>query len=194
MDFKIKYLNNILDDNVKKQKTNDGLRTFTYINGTEASVYTTSFLYTDPEAARLMYSIRDYEIYSPRNYFKVLYNINILLKLKNDFSLRTPDNKIALQDCASNLKTAGKVYKNILNHFHSFIYSLPSGTYYKSKYKQSMKKLHILMKRNMDYMKNICDEKYRETGITNTTRFIGSEYDGVKFYDKDEQNNFYMYL
>ena len=117
----------------------------------------------------------------------------MLLKLKNDFSLKTPENKIAMVDCYGNFKNAEKIYKNILNYFHSFIYSLPSGTYYRVKNKEATFKLNLLMKRNMDFMKGICDRKYLETGITSDTHFIGAEYDGVKFYDKAEQTNFHVF-
>lgn len=177
---KLFYLDNIMEENTIRQQTDIGLRIDSYIPGFESSVDVESYLYLNPNLINLLFSIRDYEKYSPQNYNKVLKITNYVLKLQFDMELKDPSGKTALRECSRNFQVAQYLVKTASNYFHSFIYSLPVEKTYSIKFISSMNRYRVLTKRILDKMKIICEQQEKDNGISAKTIFIGPEYEGPK--------------
>lgn len=194
LEKKLIYLDKVLSQSLKTQKTTIGLRKDSYIENTEPSTDIKSFLYLDPNLINLLYSVRDYELYSEIVFGRVLRSVNFMLKLKNDMLMKTPSGDIALQDVARNFQAASSFGKQAMNYFNSFIHSLPSNTYYQKKQADSMKRLQLLIKRNTDEMKIIYEKQNKNKTVTPKSVFIGNEYDGPKFLETMDDLKFHHYL
>lgn len=194
LEKKLNYLDKVLEQSLKTQKTTVGLRKDSYIEGTETSTDIKSYLYLDPNLINLLYSIRDYELYSEIVFGRVLRSVNFMLKLKNDMLMKTPDGDIALQDVARNFQAASGFGRQSMNYFNSFIYSLPPNTYYQKKQAEAMKRFQLLIKRNTDEMKVIYEKQNKNKPVTRKSVFIGNEYNGPKFIDSMDDLKFNHYL
>lgn len=193
---KLNYLNLVLEETSLSIPTVNQLRFNNIIEGTESSSTGTSksYLYTEPNLVLFLYSIRDFEKYSKFTYSKLIKNTNILLKLKNDFQFRTPENKISLQNTATQLKVAQKFYNLCMNYYHAFIYAVPNDKLVRQKYKEGMYRLRVLLKRILKDMRKITKEQLEKTGISVDTEFIGFEFDGIKDYDENTVGNTFNYI
>ena len=141
-----------------------------------------SFLYLDPDLINLIYSIRDYEEYNPLIYKKVIITTNYILRILNDMNNLDENNRMVLKDPISDLKTAQKMVNLGSNYFHSFIYNLPNDTDYSKKYKNSMFRYRVLLKRIIDIMKNKCKEHNKDSVTTIYTKFI-PDFEGPRIID-----------
>lgn len=187
---KLAYLDNIMEENTIRQQTDLGLRTDSYIPGFESSVDIESYLYLNPNLINLLFSIRDYEKYSPQIYAKILKLTNYILKLQFDMQLKDPEGKTALVECSRNFQVAQFLVKTASNYFHSFIYSLPVERTYSVKFISSLFRYRILTKRILDLMKDICQEQETRNGISAKSIFIGPEYEGAKPIDSNDDSLF----
>lgn len=188
---RIKYLDLVISESTKVQKTLLGLRINTYIPGFESSVQTDSYLYLDPNMVNLLYSVRDYEQYSPQCYQKILRLVNYTMKLLYDMQRVDPNGDIALKNCAVNFEVAQYFVKLSNNYFHSFIYALPVEKNYSNKFKRSMNRFRLLNKRNLDSMKYICDLQRKKSRVSISTKYIGPEYNGAKPYEDGDKYLFF---
>lgn len=190
---KAKYLENIMDDGYIKQITELGLRNTTYVPGFDSSVQIDNYLYTDPDLVLLLYNIKDYERYSQHLYLKILTFTNFILKLRKDMELKDKDGKTAIENAARHYSVAESLKKTATNYFHSFVYSLPLNTYYKFKYKRTMKRYILLLERNLDIMKKIAYKQTDSILINNNTIFI-PQYDQPKPNDPSEEKHFHWFV
>jgi hypothetical protein len=193
---KLNYLNLVLEETNLSLPTVNQLRFNNIIEGTESSQVNSlkSYLHTDPNLVLFLYSIRDFEKYSKFSYSKLLKNVNILLKLKNDFQYKTPDNEISLQDTSTQLKVAQRFYNLSMNYYHSFIYSIPNNTVVRQKYQEGMYRLRVLLKRILRELYKISRIQLKKKGIDINTDFIGFEFDGIKEYDENQVSNPFNYI
>jgi len=147
----------------------------------KSSIDIDSYLYTDVNMINFLYSILDFSYYAPDIYEKIIILVNYTLKLKNDITGN--DTRFILSDPVGNFEVAERFNKVVINYYHSFIYKIDPSM--QSKYTDGMKRFQILLKRNLDDMKKICDERIEKEGINTNTRFI-NDYDGAKGIDLSE--------
>lgn len=81
------------------------------------------------------------------------------------------------------LEIAEKYYKLTLNHLHSFILNIPSNPVFHDKHEYIMERAQLLLKRNLDKIKFICDKQLTDSQVTHRTKFI-TDYDLPKASNK----------
>lgn len=190
---KIDYLNLVNEQGIYTQQTSIGLRKDTYIPGLEPSTQIGSYFHNDINLVNLLYNIRDYESYSPTVYRRILRITNYFLKIWEDMQYKDSEGKIALANCATHYQVAQKLYKTGSNYFHSFVYSLPTNTYYPQKYKKTMERYRRLMKNKLEEMKNISRNQTKSIPINSNTVFI-PRFNGPRSMAPDEDQPFYWFL
>lgn len=189
---KLDYLNMVMDQGIIRQRTDIGLRKDTYAPGFEPSSDISSYLYLEPNLINLLYSVKDYETYSGVLYGKVLRTTNYVLKLSYDIQLKNENNKTVIKNCAQHYKAAQKLINVGTNYFNAFVCSLPTYTYYGEKFKNSLFRYRLLMRRVSDKMKKACLEQQKQEGINISTIHI-SEFDEPSPYNERGDSTFYWF-
>lgn len=92
--------------------------------------------------------------------------------------------KSILINAYENYQLAEHNLKECMNNIHSFIITIPSDPVIHRKHEKVMKRLHILLKRNLDVIKDI----YKTQKITHSTKMI-TDYDLPKAINKQIGNN-----
>lgn len=112
---------------------------------------------------------------------------------RNDFLNVSEYNLKSDTVCDSTLTNAYENYQiaeentlNALNHFNSMIISLPSEPVIHSKHEKASKRLHLLLKRNLDDIKKIYDKKLKK-GLGFKSNII-TDYDLPKPLNKYNDN------
>lgn len=109
----------------------------------------------------------------------------------SDYKLK--DDKICdsiLVNAYENYQLAEEQLKLCMNFLHSFIITIPSNPVIHRKYQKILDRAHILLKRNLDFIKNRYNE-YAKKEITFHTKFI-DDYDLPKAINKHTYNNNYI--
>lgn len=175
----------LYDSTIKNDKNKDLMKKLDYLNTTLKE--SESFLYLDPDIINLLYSVKDYEQYNSLIYRKVIVTTNYILRLVNDMSNVDENNNMIMKDPVSDLKTAQKLVNIGSNYFHSFIYNLPNDTDYSTKYKNSLFRYRLLLKRIIDTMKIKCREHISNSKTTIYTKFIPN-FEGPRSHEGNEDN------
>jgi len=174
-EYKLNILNSILTKRVLIQ-----------LNGKNINkrLITDSYLYLDPNIINLLYNVLEYNEYAPDIYFKILKYTNKLLQIKYEIPF------VLAETCIGDYYNGKKIMKNSINFFHSMIYNIPRNKLVINKFNKLLKRFHILLKRILDYIKDICEKKNKEAGMTIYTRFI-QNHDGPEdylMYDDNDQD------
>ena len=85
-----------------------------------------------------------------------------------------------LKNSYENYQVAEEHAKKCINYLHSLIYSIPSEEAIHNLFHDSLNKVHVLLKRNLDSIRNIY---YSKIKITHNTKYI-DDYDLPKPFSK----------
>lgn len=165
--------------------------------------YYPDYFYLDVDLINLFYNIKqDLADYNYNTYVNAIKTANNLLHIKYDI-LRDLCNPPVIQDLSDNFKiieeedkecksilinayenydNAEIQLKKCMNYLHSLIISIPSDPITHKKHDILLKRAHILLKRNLDTVKNRYD-KHVMKNLSSNTRFI-SDYDLPKAINK----------
>jgi hypothetical protein len=145
------------------------------------------------------------------SYRNSVISCNNLLRIRNDIELQICDkpkitysldnfNKqeiIEDQECNSTIENSYENYQiasqeliNCMNHLHSLKFSNPSEIIIESKFKHILQRAHILLKRNIDIIKNIHNKSVTKK-ITYNTKFI-TDYDLPKSVNSKSESNVFF--
>ena len=160
------------------------------------------YLYLDVDLIVFFDNVKkDFYRYHPDSYNKALFFANNLLKIRKDFEVKlcgppivpnlldnfnqktyllTMDKKCdnTLVNKYDNFLVAESLVKKCMNHLHSFIYTLPSEPVMHLKHKQVLDRGYVLLKRNLDIIREIYDRNQ------NSTDPYITDYDLPKAYNK----------
>lgn len=117
----------------------------------------TDFLHIDADLINLFYNLQDFEKYNTEAYRHMVKSSNNILKLEEDL-------RKGVLNCQENYEEAMKFRDHAMNHYHSFIYSLPSNEFVDNKFQNNQKRLQLLLRRHLDDMYRLCKKQYRKTG------------------------------
>lgn len=122
-------------------------------NRTKSSVvgYSPKYLHNSVDIINLLYDILDIREYSPNVYLNIVENIDILLKLQEEFA-----NSGGLDQCTENLEVAKDHMNLALNNMQSFIYSIPSNKFVDRKFSHRLQRLQLLLLRITDSLYRSC--------------------------------------
>lgn len=123
------------------------------------------YFHNDADIINLMYNIIDFAHYNEDAYFLMIKAIDNVILLHENI-------KTGVTRCTENIETMVIFRDNALNHFHSFIFSLPSIKVINDKYKKNMKRLQLLLQRHIDSAVRICRSQNYIRGIDVDTKFI----------------------
>ncbi|HEY9704289.1 MAG TPA: hypothetical protein V6C58_17690 [Allocoleopsis sp.] len=174
----------------------------------------TEFLHLDVNLINLFHNIKEnFAKYNKKSYLNAIKSANNLLRIRNDiekklcppddppflldnFEIKTEKPKTCdkiLNNAYENFQVAENQTKLCINYIHSLILSVPTDNIHHSNLSKVIRRAHILLKRNLDIIFSIIEEKnYSE--ISYTTRYI-TDYDDYKPYDKNlsKETNFNFY-
>lgn len=123
----------------------------------------------DADIINLIHNVIDFADYNEDAYFLMVKAIDNVLKLHEDI-------KIGVTRCAENIQNMVIFRDNALNHFHTFIYSLPSIKIVDQKYKKNMGRLQLLLQRHIDDAVRICRTQNFIRGTDVDTKFVNPGY------------------
>lgn len=164
---------------------------------------TPSYFYLEPDIINFFYDIRDFRIYNRDSYLGAIKHTDTVLKLKsqlrNDYryamyqkpggwqNFGIPD-KTKIQYNIKNhkaiLESAEQASELAVNYIHSFAVSLPGGIYV-DKHKRALDKFHILMKRILDGIHDVCKKSSENPlvgqtyGLVKPSRYKTTSFDFV---------------
>ncbi len=168
------------------------------------------FFHLDADLIELFYNIKeDISVYNYNSYYNAVKAANNVLNIRNDletkihkgptvpdiqknFDIRSSefitsyepiDNENiedTLENSYENFQVAEEQVILCMNHLSSLIISIPSNQVLNRKHQTVMKRVHILLKRNLDIIKDIHDKRRI---IHSGTKFI-KDYDLPKAYVK----------
>ena len=110
--------------------------------------YKAKYLYIDADIINLLYNIIEYKDFNKKVYKSLLKNVDKFLTIRENIK--------NVVNCNDYIKNAEDFYRISLNEMQSFVYSLPSDPIINEKMKRSLNRLHLLLKRNMDYIYKSC--------------------------------------
>lgn len=115
------------------------------------------YFHTDVNIVDLFDNITDFKEYNPQAWTELIKSTDNVLRLHSDM-------KKGVVHCAENIETANMFKTNAVNHFHSFIMSLPSNSVLNTKFKKNVKRFELLLRRRIDDMYAICKHQYKKQG------------------------------
>ena len=167
----------------------------------------------DVDLINLFYDIKnDFGNSNYVSYRDAVISTNNILQIRNDLELKickTPKSTISLDNfnkqqiiedntCNSTIENSYQNYQiasqqltKTMNHLHSLKYNSSSDIVMTSKFHNLLKRGHLLLKRNLDIIKDIHNDSIKNK-ITSDTKFI-TDYDLPKSYTntKNNENLFY---
>ncbi len=173
-----------------------------------------SHFYIDADLINLFFNIKqDIAEYNYDSYKNAVQCANIVLRIKYDIerdlcnSPLFPDIRRQFSPCVKdqynivddkkcknilvnayeNYQAAEEYLKKCMNYLHSLVIVIPSDPVTEGKHASILKRVHVLLKRNLDDIK-IRYEKSLERGISHNTKFIG-DFDDVKAFNKHAETN-----
>jgi len=121
--------------------------------------------HTDADLINFFHNIQDFKEYNEAAYADCIKSLDNMLRLHEDL-------KIGVIHCKHNYDTARNFADDAMNHFHSFIFSIPSTKFTSEKYQQNLARLQLLTRRHIDDMFQICREKQESEQINTETGFV----------------------
>jgi len=148
-----------------------------------------NYLYLDPDMIQLFYSIKDdFGQLNADTYNSALRSVDNLLRIRSDFETVN-----ILDNSYETFQIAEAQGKAAMNYTHSFIHSISDNKVLYNKHQHLLKRLQLLIQRNLDYMKT----KLNNEPLSVKSRFV-TDYNGPVALDKakgtglaDELFNFY---
>lgn len=129
-------------------------------NRTKSAIvgYSPKYLYNSVDIINLLYDILDIREYSPNVYLGIVENVDILLKLQEEFEnyKKLNSGSGTLDQCTENLEVAKDHMNLALNNMQSFIYSIPSNKFVDRKFSKSLERLQVLLLRITDNLYRSC--------------------------------------
>lgn len=133
------------------------------------------------DIVEFIYSIREFYHYNNQTFSDFINLIDIFIRLYDDII-------IGVKYCGHQIQVLNDKKYEILNTFHSLIYSLEDNEILLDKFEKSLEKIHLIL--NNYYNKTIQNCQYGE--ITNRTKFINKN-ELKTFSDYQNTNSFEFY-
>jgi hypothetical protein len=148
----------------------------------------TKYFYTDPDVINIFYNIKEFRNYNQDAYERAVKSTDTILSLHEDVIK-------GVMICDEYLNEARRHLKIALNSLQSIIFKMPnSPKMYKGskpdpllkKYHDALKILHLILRRHIDEIFNVCKKQTANEEITINTKF--SENEGPEAYQPEFQN------
>lgn len=144
-----------------------------YRENIEKSLIISNMEIKDEEMIDFLVEIQDFYMYNPQVYKEMYENINEFFKIKNE--IENDNELIGLKYSLIELRK-----KNILNLYHSIVFSIPSEEKYNVKYRNGLNILNNILN---NYLKNIINLNKKYISKNNYNRNTYLIYNGEKPYN-----------
>lgn len=132
----------------------------------------------DADILNLFWTTRDLRDFHSEGYDEALVATDNLLKLVSEM-------RGGVYHCAENLDIVRDQMNKALNHYQTIVFGLPGALVYQRRHKRALNALHVLLRRWVDRMVELCRRQYA-SGPDETERakiFIsGSQFYGAEGY------------
>ena len=144
----------------------------------------------DPDIINLFYNVRDFRTLNSESYDQCLIAVDNMLKIVSELEQ-------GVYHCGENLDIVRDQMNKAMNHMHTIVYRLPVPKITVIKHQKALKALHIILRRHVDNMVDICQRQYKNRGIDINTHFVYN--DGPRAHDKEANSSqaettFHMYV
>lgn len=141
----------------------------------------------DPDLINLFYNIREFRRLNSEAYDQTLIAIDNMLKIVSEV-------EAGVYHCSENLDLVKDQMYKALNHMHTVVYKLPVPKLIMLKYQKALKALHVILRRHVDHVVDICQRQYKDRTIDINTHFVYNEGPRPDDTQKLEYSNFDMYV
>jgi hypothetical protein len=141
----------------------------------------------DPDLINLYYNIRDFRTLNTEAYDQSLIAVDNMLKIVSEI-------EAGVYHCSENLDIVIDQMNKAMNHLHTTIYKMPIPKIVEMKYMQSLQALHIILRRHVDRMVDICQRQYKKRGIDINTHFVYNDGPRADDTQNEDYSNFNMYV
>lgn len=115
------------------------------------------YFHTDVNIVDLFDNVSDFKEYNPDSWQEMIKATDSVLRLHSDM-------KKGVMNCGENIDAANMFKNNAVNHFHTFIMSLPSNKVLNNKFTKNIGRFELLLRRHIDDMYRICKNQYKKQG------------------------------
>jgi hypothetical protein len=130
----------------------------------------------DPDIINLFYNIREFKTLNSEAYDQAVIAVDNMLKIVSEI-------EAGVYHCKENLDLVREQMYKALNHLHTMIYKVPVPKLIVMKLQRTLKALHVILRRHVDDVVDICQRQYKERGIDINTHFVYN--DGPRDNDTD---------
>lgn len=123
------------------------------------------YFYLDSNIIELMYSIREFQLYSKVIYRNIVESIDQFLKISY-YCEQYPHSFHILMANLIDLK------KEILNQLQAMIFNLPENNVSNYKLSQALNSMHLLLNFHLEYLRNKNNIRYAQTGPNTQNKYI----------------------
>lgn len=115
------------------------------------------YFHIDVNVIDLFDNVRDFKAYNGEAWTQMIKATDNVLRLHSDM-------RKGLANCVDHIETARMFKDNAVNHFHSFIMSIPSNPVLDEKFKKNIARFELLLRRHIDDMYRICKKQSEKQG------------------------------
>ena len=140
----------------------------------------------DSDIINLFYNIRDFKTMNSEAYDQALIAVDNMLKVVSEI-------EAGVYHCKENLDIVRDQMNKAMNHLHTIIYKAPVPKSVILKYMKSLKALHIILRRHVDHVVDVCQKQYKDRGIDINTHFVYNDGPRPDDTKRAEFSNFDIY-
>lgn len=141
-------------------------------------------LHMDANLVSLFYNLRQFRKYNSEAYDNCLIAVDNMLKVVSEI-------EAGVYHCKENSDVVEDELYKAINHMASMIFRIPLPKMMVKKYKRALNALHIICRRHLDDVREICKNYYSAKPIDINTHFIINDGPRANDTDKQEYNPHY---
>ena len=121
--------------------------------------------HTDVNMINLFHDLADYQKMNEDAYRSSIKSADAVLQIHEDM-------KKGVKQCKHNYEIAQELGLDAVNHFNTFLMSLPSSKLHNDLFEKRMRRFRILIRRHIDDIYLICRKREKTEPITTQTGFV----------------------
>lgn len=135
----------------------------------------------DVDIMNFYYNMKDFRKFHSEGYDESLVAVDNMLKIVTEM-------ESGVYNCKENLDIVKDQMNKAMNNFQAIIFKLPSDMVYQRRHKRALNALHILLRRHVDNMSQLCIKQYGAGATESTITKLdsnGSVFYGAVGYSQD---------
>jgi hypothetical protein len=110
-------------------------------------------MHMDVDLLNLFYNTKDFRRFHSEGYDEALVAVDNMLKLISEM-------EGGVYHCNENLQIVRDQVNKALNHYQTIIFGIPSALVYQRRHKRALNALHVILRRHVDNMVQLCRKQY----------------------------------